>query len=118
MGKHKIVHAYRGQDHHGLRKGGGGSQGHHQLGKSALTCSKGGPHVGAQRVQTQEGVYIHQIECSLLAPRNSFVMTHLEMFYPNNHILWVRIGFPSGHIKVYPILQGENGQNKPENQQN
>ena len=64
------------------------------------------------------GVYIHQIECSLLGPPNSFVMTHLEMFCPNNHILWVKIGFPSGHIKVYPILQGENGQNKPENQQN
>ena len=40
------------------------------------------------------------------------------MFCPNNHILWVKIGFPFGHIKVYPILQGENGQNKPENQQN
>ena len=64
------------------------------------------------------GVYIQQIECSLLGPPNSFVMTHLEMFCPNNHILWVKIGFPSGHIKVYPILQGENGQNKPENQQN
>ena len=54
MGKHKIVHAYRGQDLHGLRKGGGGSEGHHQLGESALTCFKGGPHVDAPRVQTVE----------------------------------------------------------------
>ena len=54
MGKHKIVHAYRGQDHHGLRKEGGGSEGHHQLGESALTCFKGGPNVDAQRVQTVE----------------------------------------------------------------
>ena len=31
MGKHKIVHAYRGQDLHGLKKGGDGSEGHHQV---------------------------------------------------------------------------------------
>ena len=54
MEKHKIVRAYRGQDLHGLRKGGGGSEGHHQLGESALTCFKGGPHVDAKRVQTVE----------------------------------------------------------------
>ena len=35
-------------DLHGLRKGGGGSEGHHQLGESALTCFKGGPHVDAK----------------------------------------------------------------------
>ena len=51
MGKHKIDHAYRGQDLHGLRKGGDGSEGHHQLGESALTCLKRGPQFEAQRVQ-------------------------------------------------------------------
>ena len=54
MGKHGFVHAYRGQDLHGLKKRGDGSEGHHQLGESALTCFKGGPHVDAQRVQTVE----------------------------------------------------------------
>ena len=41
MGKHKIFHAYRGQDLHGLKKGGDGSEGHHQLSESAIelkTC--------------------------------------------------------------------------------
>ena len=52
MGKHEIVHAYRGQDLHGLKKGGDGSEGHHQLGESALTCLKRGPQVDSQRVQT------------------------------------------------------------------
>ena len=34
MGKHEFVHAYHGQDPHGLKKGGDGSEGHHQLGES------------------------------------------------------------------------------------
>ena len=51
MGKHKIFHAYRGQDLHGLKKGGDGSEGHHQLGESATTCLKRGPQVDSQRVQ-------------------------------------------------------------------
>ena len=51
MGKNKILHAYRGQDLHVLKKGGDGSEGHHQLGESAITCLKRGPQVDSQRVQ-------------------------------------------------------------------
>ena len=51
MGKHKIFHAYWGQDLHSLKKGGDGSEGHHQLGESAITCLKRGPQVDSQRVQ-------------------------------------------------------------------
>ena len=42
MEKHEIV----------LKKGGGGSEDHHQLGESALTCFNWEPHVDASRVQT------------------------------------------------------------------
>ena len=51
MGKHKIFLAYRSQDLHGLKKGGDGSKGQHQLGESAITCLKRGPQVDSQRVQ-------------------------------------------------------------------
>ena len=50
-GEHKIFHAYRGQDLHGLKKGGDGNKGHHQLAESAITCLKRGPQVGSQRVK-------------------------------------------------------------------
>ena len=66
MGKHEYVHAYHGQDPHGLKKGGDGSEGHHQLGESALTCLKGGPQVDSQRVQTvvtkreSESFFVHK----------------------------------------------------------
>ena len=79
MGKHKIVHAYRGQDLHGLRKGGDGSEGHHQLGESAraLTCLKRGPQVDSQRVKAVvnkregESFCVHKfIKWSLLINEN------------------------------------------------
>ena len=77
MGKHKIFHAYRGQDLHGLKKGGDGSEGHHQLGESAITCLKRGPQVDSQRVQAvvtkkeSESFCVHKVmKWSLLINEN------------------------------------------------
>ena len=45
------------------------------------------------------GVYIFKFDCSSLVPPNIFGRTHLEMFCPKDHIRFMKIGFPSGHIK-------------------
>ena len=42
-----FIVSYRGQELHVLKRGGGDNEGHHQLGKSTLTCLGGGPHVDA-----------------------------------------------------------------------
>ena len=44
-----------------------------------------------------------KFDCSSLGPPYIFGRTHLEMFCPKDHILFMKIGFPSGHIKNQAI---------------
>ena len=50
-------------------------------------------------INTREGVYISQFNCSSLATPKSFGRDHLVKFYPKNHTPQVKFGVPSGQIK-------------------
>ena len=45
-------------------------------------------------------------------------MVNYKTFHLKHYIVFVKICPSTGQITFYPILQGKNGQNKPENQQN
>ena len=45
-------------------------------------------------------------------------MNNCKTFHLKHHLGFVKICPPTGQITFYPILQGKNGQNRPENQQN
>ena len=64
------------------------------------------------------GVQIYQNDIFSYFPPNSFVMVNYKTFHLKHYIVFVKICPPTGQITFYPILQGKNGQNKPENQQN
>ena len=49
------------------------------------------------------GGNMFKFDCSSLGPPYIFGRTHLEMFCPKDHILFMKIGFPSGHIKNQAI---------------
>ena len=64
------------------------------------------------------GVQIYQNDNSSCFTPNFFVMVNYKTFHLKHYIVFVKICPPTGQITFYPILQGKNGQNKPENQQN